>query len=113
MLRQARDLTLTDHTSGLVRKRRVQRQDVGLLEQAFQRCYFLNAQCFEPRLRNVRIIGDHVHPECTSTRSDLASNPAQPNDTECSTFQLGAKQRLAIPPAVMHRTVATWHVTQK
>src|SRR6266550_1332248 len=91
LLRQSGNFTFADHACGLVCKWRVQCKDVRLLEQTLQRVCFVGAQCLEPGLCDVRIVGNHAHAESTSTSRNLTSNPPKADYTERSSLELRAQ----------------------
>src|SRR3954463_11917310 len=84
LLWEPRDFALPDHTAGFVGQWSVQRQDVGLLEQVFQRFHLLNPQCLESGLRDIRIVGKAAHSEGPGTGPDPASDSPQPDYPERS-----------------------------
>ena len=85
------NLPLADHPRGLVSERSVKRQNTRLVEKGLQRFCFANAERFEARLSDVRIVCDYVHSEYASTGPNFSPDPSKPDDSERPPLELRAQ----------------------
>ena len=101
---QQGELASANHPARLVVERRVNRDDVGGLEQRVELVDARHLEPLEAIRGDVRIVSEQRHPERARARGDLAADATESDDAERAATQLGAEQRAAVPAPAAHRS---------
>ena len=108
-----RDRVAVDQAAGLVRQRRVERDDVGGAEQLLERLQLLDAEIAEAVAPDEGVVGDDVHREPERAACDLLSDPPEPDDPEGLPCQLDAAPARAFPATLLERGVCLGDVARE
>jgi hypothetical protein len=103
---------LADEVFRLRREHRVQRDEVGGLDQLFEG-EKRDVHRFRHGRRDEGIVGDDLHAERTAAGRDLASDAAEADHPQPLALQLDAGERLAVPLAGLHRGVGGGDVARE
>ena len=105
----ARELRAADQAARLLVQRRVQRHEVGLLQQRLERDQ-LDADRGRALVGDERVVGDHAHLEGARTLRHPRADAPEADDAERVPGQLDALQLAALPAALAQRGVPLRHV---
>jgi len=83
---------------GVAGKRRVDRDEVGACEQLVE-LHALHTEPIRRLARQVRVVGDHLHPEPERAARHLGADPAETDDAEDLAEELHPLQAILLPAA--------------
>ena len=91
-----RDFCGSEHAASLVCQRRVHRDHVRLREKLVERDHF-RADFFADGRRDVRIVGDDVHSECSRARGNARADASESDDAKGLAAQLESHELRSHP----------------